>query len=121
MKKNTYYIYYPRDFANEYVLMYVQNDADREAIPEGAVQISYAEAKKFCTDENQRRRNNPAFSGYASNTIVPAAYDWVKDGRLENGRHFRLNNYVWYRVEESKPQKMCMGESVRFSGRKKEA
>lgn len=127
MEKKTYYIYYPRDFANEYVLMYTQNEADVAALPKGSERIYYSQAAKFCADENRRRRHNPAFSGYASNTIVPASYDWTKEGPLENGRHFRLVNYTWIRVQDAKPQRMCGGEPVRaqlyhgFSKSKKEA
>ena len=70
MEKKQYYIVSPRNFANEYTLLYVENAADRAALPENAMRISYTTATKLCREENYRAIHDPACSGFASNMSV---------------------------------------------------
>ena len=99
MKKNTYYIYYPRDFANEYTLLYVENAADRAALPENAMRISCTAALKLCREEHDRILHDPACSGFASNTILPAAYNPKRDLPLERNPLYVRVGYMWRRAE----------------------
>lgn len=68
----TYYIRYPRDFANEYSLCYCESADERKAAEaDGWERITRLEAERKCRNENWARANNPAFSGYGDNTIIP--------------------------------------------------
>lgn len=99
MEKKQYYIVSPRNFANEYTLLYVENAADRAALPENAMRISCTAALRLCQEENDRILHDPACSGFASNTILPAAYNPKRDLPLErNPLHIRIG-YMWRRVE----------------------
>ena len=73
MKK--YYIHFTRDFGNTYDLYYCECPEDYAALPSDARQITRREAERYCRDENERRRSDPMFSGYATNKIYPAADD----------------------------------------------
>ena len=103
MGKKQYYIVCPRDFANEYTLLYVENDADRAALPENAMRISYTMATKLCREENYRAIHDPACSGFASNTILPAAYNPKRDVPLERNSLYIRVGYTWLRVESLRP------------------
>lgn len=99
MEKKQYYIVSPRNFANEYTLLYVENAADRAALPENAMRISYTTATKLCREENYRAIHDPACSGFASNTILPAAYNPKRDLPLERNPLYVRVGYTWLRVE----------------------
>lgn len=99
MEKKQYYIVSPRNFANEYTLLYVENAADRAALPENAMRISYATATKLCREENYRAIHDPACSGFASNTILPAAYNPKRDFPLERNPLYVRVGYMWRRAE----------------------
>ena len=73
--KKQYFISYYRDFANTYVLLYAECPEDFAALPDGAERITRREAVQLCRRENERRKYDQAFSGYASNVITPAAGD----------------------------------------------
>lgn len=92
MKK--YYINYYRDFGNTYDLMYVENEADEKALPANAERITRKQAEQYCRDELRAQATDPAFSGYASSSIIPASYDDYP----ENDRHMEKRGYVWERV-----------------------
>lgn len=83
--KNYYYVHYYRDFANTYNLWYAPADME---VPETFERITRAKALRLASKESDRRKNDPAFSGYASKEILPYAYakdredvDW-DDARL---------------------------------------
>ena len=92
MKK--YYINFYRDFGNTYSLMYTETDADAKALPDGAERITRKQAERYCRDELSAQIADPAFSGYASSSILPASYN----GYPENDRHMEKHGYVWERV-----------------------
>lgn len=99
MEKKRYYIVSPRNFANEYTLLYVENAADRAALPENAMRISCTAAFRLCREENDRILHDPACSGFASNTILPAAYNPKRDLPLERNPLYVRIGYMWRRVE----------------------
>lgn len=69
MKK--YYVNYG-EFANQYKLAYSESDIeDQWAKDNGFERITRKEAYKLVEEENDRRKYNPMFSGFAMNTITP--------------------------------------------------
>lgn len=72
MKK--YYVVHG-NFSNAYSLLYVENESDRNALPEDAEQISRKEALRMAARERLRRKEDPAFSGFADAEIYPASAD----------------------------------------------
>ncbi len=83
MKK--YYIHYTLDFGNTYELLYCECEADYAALPDDAKRITRREAEQYCRAENKRRRDDPMFSGFATNQILPAAGDYDPCGDLVPG------------------------------------
>lgn len=73
--KKQYFVHYYRDFGNCYSLYYAECPEDFAALPENAERITRREAEQLCRRENERRKYDQAFSGYASNVITPAAGD----------------------------------------------
>lgn len=73
--KKQYFVHYYRDFGNCYCLLYAECPEDFAALPDGAERITRREAEQLCRRENERRKYDQAFSGYASNVIAPAAGD----------------------------------------------
>ena len=74
------------DFANTYSVCYTENESEEtQAIEQGMERISRKEAIELCVMESERRKQNPAFSGYASDVILPFGYDgdWTNDGTME--------------------------------------
>ena len=74
------------EFRNTYDLRYTENIAEEaEAIGQGFERISRKEAEMLCTRESERRKENPAFSGYAPDVILPFEYDgdWTNDRTME--------------------------------------
>lgn len=68
----TYYIFYPRNFANEYDLCYCESADERKAAEAaGWERVTRLEAERKCRNENWARANDQAFSGYGDNTIIP--------------------------------------------------
>lgn len=73
--KKQYFVSYYRDFGNTYTLLYAECPEDFAALPENAERITRREAEQLCRRENERRKYDQAFGGYASNVITPAAGD----------------------------------------------
>ena len=78
MKK--YYVNYYRNFGNTYNLISVEQSdaADLAAFKKLTASADYEritlkEAEALCKAERDRSKYDPAFSGYADSTIVPAA------------------------------------------------
>ncbi len=71
-----FFVCYHRDFGNTYNLFYAECQEDFDALPGNAKRITRREAEQLCREENDRRRDDPAFSGYADNVIYPAAGDF---------------------------------------------
>ncbi len=74
------------DFANTYSVCYTENDAEEaQAIEQGMEHITRKEAEQLCRNESARCKDNPGFSGYASEEIIPFGYDddWRNDRRVE--------------------------------------
>ena len=65
-----YFIRYPRNFANEYDLAWCYDVPVRG----GWQRITRGEALFFAKREAARRREDPAFAGYASTMITPIDY-----------------------------------------------
>lgn len=90
MKK--YYVSYPRDFANEYSLVWAD---DEHPIPDdcGWKHITRKEAVRLAAAEADRRKTDGSFSGYADEYIFP----WFIDGTYEEiyyperGHAFRVH------------------------------
>ena len=83
MKK--YFVKYG-NFANTYSVCYTENESEEaQALELGMERISRKEAIELCARESARRNENPAFSGYASDVILPFGYDgdWTNDGTME--------------------------------------
>ena len=73
------------EFANTYSVCYTENESEEtQAIERGMERITRKEAERLCARESERRKENPAFSGYASDVILPFGYDgdWRNDRRL---------------------------------------
>ena len=110
----TYYIRYPRDFANEYSLCYCESADERKAAEaDGWERVTRDYAIKACREENWRRETDPAFSGYADNTIIPFHLvgkfdiDWyygpddkVRLTLFDGKTRYLLNGYIFEKVVE---------------------
>lgn len=82
-----YYINNTRGFANAYNLVWAETPEQIAAAEEnGYERITRREAEKLCAMENDRRKYDPAFSGYASNLIYPIDWDAYTFGAWENDR-----------------------------------
>lgn len=74
------------DFANTYGIYYTENDSEEtQAIERGMERITRKDAERLCMRESARRKEDPAFSGYASDVILPFGYDgdWRNDINME--------------------------------------
>lgn len=98
MSRRKYYVHYWRDFGNTYELYYTDKEINRD----GFERITRREAIRLCAEEKERRRTDPAFSGYASVTIKPYEYDYCPDGNAQNDgadiwndKNYYLNDYIW--------------------------
>ena len=70
------------EFRNTYAVCYTENESEEtQAIEQGMERISRKEAIGLCARESERRKENPAFAGYASDVILPFGYDgdWRND------------------------------------------
>lgn len=64
------------DFANQYWLEYTTTpEQDMRAESEGCERIKLKEAIRLCRAERDRRKYDPAFSGYADDRIWPYGVD----------------------------------------------
>lgn len=88
MKK--FYVHYG-DFANTYRLVWAETPEQvEEAKKRGYERITRKEAESLCAEENRRRKENPSFSGYASNVIYPVEdVDnwWDDDEKMHKNRY----------------------------------
>lgn len=68
-----YYIKYPRNFANEYLLFSVEarSESEKRLWDQGFTRIPRTEAESLCCHERYRRQYDKAMSGYAPTTIEP--------------------------------------------------
>lgn len=69
-----YYIRYPRNFANEYDLVWIDasdTDSISRATEAGYERITRKEAYTKVSDEKYRRKSDVNFSGYAPVVILP--------------------------------------------------
>ena len=85
LKLRKYFVKYG-EFANTYAVCYTENiEEEAEAIGQGMKRISRKEAIELCVRESERRKENPAFAGYASDVILPFGYDgdWTNDRSFE--------------------------------------
>ena len=74
------------DFANTYSICYTENESEEaQALELGMERISRKEAVALCARESTRRKEDPAFAGYASDVILPFGYDgnWRNDRNME--------------------------------------
>lgn len=109
----TYYIFYPRNFANEYDLCYCESADERKAAEaDGWERVTRDYAIKACREENWRRETDPSFSGYADNTIIPfhlvgkdydidycyGPDDKVHPALFDGKDRYMLNGYVFEKV-----------------------
>lgn len=70
----SYYIRYPRNFANEYDLVWIDaadTDSISRATEAGYERITRKEAYAKVSDEKYRRKTDSNFSGYAPVVILP--------------------------------------------------
>lgn len=98
----TFYIRYPRDFANEYDLCYCESAEEQAAAEKaGFERITRKEAERKCAAEKWARKNDQAFSGYGSSSILPYsllaknAADPYGDITLPEDIGLTLHGYIW--------------------------
>ena len=97
---NKYFIRNDLGFFNTYALCYT----DDGEMPDGWEQLTRAEAERLARAETRRRKDDPSFSGYASEFIVP--YSLLKgDGldcaeAIEDARYYRHRWFLSGRVVE---------------------
>lgn len=73
MKK--YYVCYS-NFINAYCLAWAETPAQiAYAKSQGYNRITRHKAEKLCAAENRRRKDNPAFGGYATSVIYPVDFE----------------------------------------------
>lgn len=100
MKK--YFVRYDRDFANAYSLCWTNGET-----PDGWERITRNKAEDLARAEARRRREDPSFSGYADDVIVPielvdsvdelAAAEAIDDAKYSR-KHWRMVGRVLERV-----------------------
>ena len=68
-----YLIRFPRNFANEYTLCWVEKGGTEaaQAMSEGFEPISRKNAIEKCVHERWARKHDQAFSGYGNSIILP--------------------------------------------------
>lgn len=80
-----YFVQYG-NFSNVYDIRYTDNASEEtQAIERGMERITRKEAERLCVMESARCKENTAFSGYASDVILPFGYDddWRNDRNME--------------------------------------
>lgn len=95
MKK--YYILFPRDFANEYVLRHVEagSKEEKEAINNGYERITKKEAVAKCQEERTRRKCDPSSSGFGSDSIYPYGYGIYLNPMAD---YYTKDGYVYEKI-----------------------
>ena len=88
------------NFANNYNLYHAETQKELAALPQDAEQITRKEAEGLCIDERRRRKENPAFSGYADPMIYPADYDGSAESWESQPKKFIVNGYIIERRQE---------------------
>ena len=79
-------------FRNSYMLAYADTpELLSDAIAHGYEQITRKEAIRLCVEENERRKFNPAFSGYGDNCVYPY------DAEFHNPYNYTKNGYIMER------------------------
>lgn len=97
MKK--YFVKHPRDFFNEYSLVYTTDSEQEEAaISEGYERCTRAQAFELCRAEIRRRESDPMFSGYADALIFP--YDASQD-EIAHFSMFRGTTHARFTIKDS--------------------
>lgn len=107
-----YYINYPRNFANEYALCWIDSSDTKsaeEAVERGWECITRKEAFRKVSEENYRLSTDYSFSGFASTAIIP--YSVFSGGTFE-----RLDRYegVIYSCDLSKMTRLVSSDGVIF-------
>lgn len=96
-----YYIHYYRTFDNAYNLWYVDTDnathINKLASMKNMERITRKQAEQKCAEENQRRKYDPGFSGYANSHIFPIDYD-SDDDYINQTRKYKVDRYIIERV-----------------------
>lgn len=74
-------------FQNVYTLAYTETEEQfNHAIAHGFERITRKESEHMCSAENNRRKYDPSFSGYADNKIYPYNAEMhYPDGYVANG------------------------------------
>lgn len=92
--KKQYYVDYYNDFANTYNLYWASTPEQIKIAAEmGLERITRATAIKMCTAENERRRTDGSFSGYADNCIFPIDYNRMEHD-YQNDSHVYADGYI---------------------------
>lgn len=107
-----YYINYPRNFANEYALCWIDSadtKSAEEAVERGWERITRKEAFGKVSEENYRRYTDDSFSGFAPIVIIP--YSVFYDGTFE-----RVDRYdgVIYPYDLGKQTRLVSDDGVIF-------
>ena len=93
--KRAYYIEYTADFGNTYNLFHAPADFNA---PESWERITRKKAEQLARDERNRRRDDPAFSGFASSLILP--HDLGENEDFYDHRRFVIEGVIVSRKED---------------------
>lgn len=75
--KKTYWIHYPRNFANEYDIVSATTEAQRKTLKaHGYERIPLKRVRELCSLEKWRRKYDELFSGYAPTEPIPFEEAW---------------------------------------------
>ena len=95
--KKQYFVHRYNNFGNTYNLYWADSPEMIAALPEDAERISRKEAIRLCREERYRRKHDPSFSGYATDTIFPADYPDDQDIRSDK-RFYLVDGFIWDKV-----------------------
>lgn len=91
--KKQYYVWYG-DFGNVYNLFWAETPEQVKLAEEnGYTRITRRQAEKLCAEENNRRKFDGNFSGYADNLIFPIDCDEYERDLLNN-RSLYVDSYI---------------------------
>ena len=88
--RKAYYVYYPRNFANEYDLRWAwdcDKEAKRQLESNGCERITKKRAMELVRQEKYRQEYDQSMSGYADDAVMP--WYWERD--------------MWYRQYNGMP------------------
>lgn len=90
-----YYIYYPRNFSNEYDLCWVYAGSKEEkiVIANGYERISLRAAIQKCRNERYARKHDQSFSGFGAAIILP--YGEENPYSIYYGKYSTNDGYVY--------------------------